>query len=195
MKGNAMPNFTIHYHRYTMPVVDYDALYSEAFAQIGESRYIFCADSFADKLGTELRTTITLSTGLHIERPYIRALREAREADDNFTPIDHHEIFAPVEELKAEIVEAGGWIAYWNERNPFAQHFARQVKFHEEIQRHQSRALMNHLLGFEPTDHSEEPPYIVPSSFHIQQFSETRPPTHTVKPCIDFGFEPTEGCE
>ena len=39
------------------------------------------------------------------------------------------------------------------------------------------------IIGFEPTDHSDAPPYI----------SITPNPKANV--CIDFGFEPTEGCE
>jgi|9_EtaG_2_1085328.scaffolds.fasta_scaffold22197_4 GTP cyclohydrolase III len=50
----------------------------------------------------------------------------------------------------------------------------------------QARAYDNFLqstLGFEPTEHSDAPPYI--------------PTTTKVKaqPCIDFGFEPTEASE
>lgn len=108
-----------------------------------------------------------------------------RSISNYFTPIDHHEMFAPIEQMKADIREAGGWIAYWEKRNPIAQHLSWEAKFHEDIM--QWRATNHSLqsaLGFEPTDSSELhhalPPFIAKPKPQV---------------CIDFGFEPTEGCE
>lgn len=90
----------------------------------------------------------------------------------------------------------------WNTVN-FTRNFYALARFvhdsesaiHEEIARNKeaSRAT-NHIrqavdfkvqsaIGFEPTEHSDSPPCI-PTT-----------PTTKPKPCIDFGFEPTEGCE
>lgn len=122
------PTFSIAYHRFEARPVNYDALYNEAFKQIGER-------------------TITVAL------PH------------NFTPIDHREIFAPIEEMKARIREAGGWDAYWAKQNRAYNNF------------------LHSALGFEPTDHSDAPPYIPTTA------------TSNPQPCIDFGFEPTEASE
>jgi hypothetical protein len=100
------PTFSIAYIRYEAPFVNYDALYNEAFAQIGE----------------------------------------------RFSPIENH--FRLAEVFAREMVQAR---AYNN--------------------------LLHSALGFEPTEHSDAPPYI-PTT-----------PTTKPKPCIDFGFEPTEASE
>jgi len=109
-----------------------------------------------------------------------------RTLSDNFALLPHHHVFAPIEQMKADIREAGGWIAYWEKQNPIAQHLSWEAKFHEEFQRYQSHAynnLLHSALGFEPTEHSDAPPYI-PTT-----------PTSNPQPCIDFGFEPTEASE
>lgn len=78
---------------------------------------------------------------------------------------------------------------YISHSDPIEQHFFWEAKFREEIERfeqHQSRAyqgLLQSALGFEPTEHSDAPPYI-PTT-----------PTAKPKPCVDFGFEPTEASE
>ena len=96
------PTFSIAYHRFEAPA------FNEAFAQI---------DALQQSLGSEVLIHEEIARmKLHIERPHIHALREVRMAD-NFTPINHHEIFAPIEEMKARIREAGGWIAFWEKQN------------------------------------------------------------------------------
>ena len=195
-----MPNFQIHYNQgYTVRPVNYDALYEQAFAQIGErttvtlstgrvscqsgmasvlnmtplfrikhkphAATVFDAERFAKELQQSLGSEVLIHEEisrmkLHIERPYVHALREAREADDNFTPYD-----------------------------PIEQHFLWEAKFREDMERfeqQQNRAYQNLLqsaLGFEPTEHSDAPPYI-PTA-----------PTTKPQPCVDFGFEPTEASE
>jgi len=209
------PTFTMQYHRFEAPPVDYDALYKKAFAQIGErttitlsagrvscqsgmhntrwnnnlprikhnpnnAATIFDAERFADALGSELR--------IHEEIARAKEPRFVeRTLSDNFALLPHHHVFAPIEQMKADIREAGGWIAYWEKQNPIAQHLSWEAKFHEEFQRYQSHAyndLLQSALGFEPTEHSDAPPYI-----------PTTPTTSNPQPCIDFGFEPTEASE
>lgn len=107
-----------------------------------------------------------------------------RTLSNNFTPIDHSQVFAPIEDLKTTIREAGGWEAYWaglpshdGERHLHWMRLAQQ----EERRFHSLQS----ALGFEPTEHSDAPPCI-----------PTAPTTKPQpKPCVDFGFEPTEGCE
>ena len=63
-----------------------------------------------------------------------------------------------------------------------------EVLIHEAIarnkQRHATDNFLQSVLGFEATEHSDAPPYILSTS-------TTKPQPN---PCIDFGFEPTEGC-
>ena len=97
---------------------------------------------------------------------YNKAFAQIGERTLNFTPINHHEIFAPLEELKAEVREAGGWDAYWTKQNRATNN------------------LLQSAIGFEPTDSSELHHDMAPF------LPQTKPQV-----CIDFGFEPTEGCE
>jgi hypothetical protein len=116
------PTFKVAYIRYEARPVNYDALYNEAFAQIGE------------------RTTITLST-------------ERVSCQSGFLSFNK-----PIFEMRRlmEVAEA-------------------EVRAYNNF--------LHSALGFEPTDHSDAPPYI-PTT-----------PTSNPQPCIDFGFEPTEASE
>lgn len=224
------PTFSIAYVRYEARPVNYDALYNEAFKQIGERTTItlstgrvscqsgmhhmrwnnnlphikhnpnavkeFCPERFADALQQSLGSEVLI----HEEIARAKEPRFVeRTLSDNFTPISHHEMFAPIEEMKARIREAGGWDAYWAKNDATTTIQSRydalplHMKHPQDRFNHwmgvftqQARAYDNFLasaLGFEPTEHSDAPPYI-PTT-----------PTAKPKPCIDFGFEPTEASE
>ncbi|MAA64998.1 MAG: hypothetical protein CL581_09520 [Alteromonadaceae bacterium] len=50
--------------------------------------------------------------------------------------------------------------------------------------------LLQSALGFEPTEHSDAPPYITPHPFDRLAEAHAK---HNIQPCVDFGFEPTDG--
>jgi hypothetical protein len=166
------PTFTTHYNQgYTAKSIDYDALYKEAFAQIGE------------------RTTITLSTGrvscqsgMHNAR-WNKTVRIKHSK--NFTPIQHRDVFAPFEDLKTTIREAGGWDAYWGTvRTNAVEDYLHWMRLAEQEARRATDGVLQSAIGFEPTDasklHHDIPPFV---------------PQPKPQVCIDFGFEPTEASE
>lgn len=88
-----------------------------------------------------------------------------------------------------------GYTALRIKHDALQQGLGSELLIHEEIQQQQNRAYENLLqsaLGFEPTDHSDAPPYITPAPFDRLAKAHAE---HNIQPCIDFGFEPTEGCE
>ena len=227
------PTFEPHYNQgYEARPINYDALYEEAFKQIGERTIItlstervsidggmrvmwnrplalrikhnpnavkeFCPERFADALQQSLGSEVLI----HEEIARAKEPRFVERTISNyFTPLSHREVFAPIEKMKADIREAGGWDAYWAKKNTEAMDTIQSrydalplhMKHPQDRFNHwmgvitqQARAYDNFLasaLGFEPTEHSDAPPYI-PTT-----------PTSKPKPCVDFGFEPTEASE
>ena len=118
------PTFSIAYHRFEAPTINYDALYNEAFAQIGE------------------RTTMNDEADF-IQSRYDALPLHMKHPQDRF--------------------------------NHLMRVFTQQARAYDNF--------LSSALGFEPTEHSDAPPYI-PTT-----------PTTKPQPCVDFGFEPTEASE
>ena len=170
-----MPNFTMHYNQgYTITPSTGRVSCQSGMASVlnmtptlrikhkKNAVTIFDAERFANALQQGLGSEILI----HEEIARIKEPRFVeRTLSDNFTPIAHNEIFAPIEEMKATIREAGGWDSYWVKQSLATHNFLASA------------------LGFEPTDHSDAPPYI------------SATPTTKPQPCVDFGFEPTEASE
>ena len=114
-----------------------------------------------------------------------------------FTPISHHEIFAPIQKMVARILEEGGWEAYSRRRQSQIERLPthpveRHLHWMRLAQQDECRAnnhFLQSALGFEPTDSS--------TIDGVELFHDMAPFTVQPKPqvCTDFGFEPTEGCE
>lgn len=185
-----MPNFQLHYNQgYAARPVNYDALYNEAFAQIGEARYIFCADSFADEFVKAVK-----ADALHDVIAGDVAASRWKDRSCELTFDEGDETCIPKERLdimieKVARVKVGSELAIHEEIARMKLHIERpyiHALRRGGWEQQQDRAYQNLLqsaLGFEPTDHSDAPPYI-PTT-----------PTAKPKPCVDFGFEPTEASE
>ena len=80
--------------------------------------------------------------------------------------------------------EADGWDAYWATlpTHPAERHLHWMRLAEQDVRR--ANGVLQSAIGFEPTDasklHHDIPPFL---------------PQPKPQVCIDFGFEPTEGCE
>ena len=141
------PTFEVAYIRYEARPVNYDALYNEAFKQIGE------------------RTTVKLTTTrgdlseafITFNEPIFKKTREMEAIQSRYDALPLH--------MKHPQDRFNHWMGV----------FAQQARAYDNF--------LASALGFEPTEHSDAPPYI-PTT-----------PTTKPQPCVDFGFEPTEASE